>query len=124
MLHHCKMRERARCARLDTILRDKIKRHVTHAHQEHLLQIKVKLEPVYHALWANFRRRLHQPFAQNVQLDFTPIMRAPHNVHHAPTEHGAMKRQKSLDAKTYAQQVKVGIAEAAPLHAGFAKEDL
>jgi hypothetical protein len=55
-----------------------------------------------------------------VKEDHNPVL----STYEKSTKKLRNELQKSLDAKTYAQQVKVGIAEAAPLHAGFAKEDL
>jgi hypothetical protein len=51
-------------------------------------------------------------------------MKVQANAHRAAMEHGAMKRQKNLDAKIYALQAMDGTVEAGQLHAGFAKEGM
>ena len=92
--------------------------------QEHLLQIKVKQEIATLVHWENFRPHLRQQFAPNVHLGIMPTIKVHLYVHLAKMELGAMKQAKNLDVKIYVLQVRDGTAEAQPLHADFAKEDL
>jgi hypothetical protein len=124
MLHICRKQEYAYYVQRDTTLQDKIKVHVMPAPQEHFPRIKVKLEAVDHANWANFLQRLRRLFAQSVQLVIMQIMKVPVNARRAQMALGAMKQPKNLGVKICALQVRGGIAEAAPQHAGFAKEDM
>jgi hypothetical protein len=124
MLRRRQKQEYACYVQQDTTLQAKIKVHVTPAHQAHFLLIKVKQGAAAHVHWANFRRHLHQLFAQSVQLVIMLTMKVQANAHRAAMEHGAMKRQKNLDAKIYALQAMDGTVEAGQLHAGFAKEGM